>query len=241
MIDIIYHWHSFVEIDLWWKSILIDPYITDNKLCDISLNNICSKNIVAICISHWHSDHIWDTVEIVKKTWWKIISTFEVVQYFSKYHNINTAYSMHIWWSHTFPIDWSENLSEFKIKFVNAVHWWAIWPEFFPGKAAWIIIEVWWKKIYHAGDTALTYDMKLIASKKIDVAFLPIWDNFTMWIDDAIIATEFIKPKIVVPIHYNTFESIKADPMIFAQEIMLNNLANCKVLNPWQSIVFDNI
>jgi len=241
MIDIIYHWHSFIEIDLWWESILIDPYIIGNNLCDVSLEKICSQNIIAICITHGHSDHIWDTVEIVNKTWAKIISTFEVVQYFLKYHNISSSYSMHIWWEHNFPINWSKDFGEFKIKFVNAVHWWSIWPEFFSGKAAWIIVEIWWKKIYHAWDTALTYDMKLLESKNIDVAFLPIWGNFTMWIEDAITATEFIKPKIVVPIHYNTFDTIKVDPISFAQEIMLNNLSSCKVLIPGQSIVFDNI
>ncbi len=241
MIDIIYHGHSFVEIDLWGESILIDPYITDNKLCDISLQTICSKNIIAICITHGHSDHIWDTVEIVNKTWAKIISTFEVIQYFTKYHNILSSYSMHVGWEHNFPINWSNNFWEFKVKFVNAVHWWAIWPEFFPWKAAWIVLEIWWKKIYHAWDTALTYDMKLLENKNIDVAFLPIWWNFTMWIEDAVKATEFIKPKIVIPIHYNTFETIKANPTNFAQKIMLNNLANCKVLTPGQSIVFDNI
>lgn len=228
--DIIYHWHSFVEIEDNWNSILIDPFIIGNPLCDIKLEDIIKKNITHICITHGHSDHIWDTVEIFKKTWCKIISTFEVIKYFEKYYNITNNWSMHIWWKKTFE--------SFSIKYVNAVHGWSIGPEFFPGKAAWLIISINWKNIYHAWDTALTYDMKLLKDENIDLAFLPIWWNFTMEIDDAVKAVKFINPKIVVPIHYDTFDSIKANPMIFAQEIMLNNLSNCKVLNPWQSIVY---
>jgi len=228
--DIIYHWHSFVEIEDNWNSILIDPFITWNPLCDIKLEDITQKNITHICITHGHSDHIWDTVEIFKKTWCKIISTFEVIKYFEKYYNITNNWSMHIWWRKIF-----EN---FSIKYVNAVHGGSIGSEFFSGKAAWLIINTNWKNIYHAWDTALTYDMKLLKDEYIDLAFLPIWWNFTMEIDDAVKAVKFINPKIVVPIHYNTFDSIKANPMIFAQEIMLDNLSNCKVLNPWQSIVY---
>ena len=106
-----------------------------------------------------------------------------------------------------------------------------------PWKAAWVILEMDWKKIYHAGDTALHYDMKLLKDEKIDLAFLPIGDNFTMWIKDAIKAVEFIKPKMVVPMHYDTFDVIKADPMKFAQDIMLSNLSTCKVLAPGQAVV----
>jgi len=74
--------------------------------------------------------------------------------------------------------------------------------------------------------------MKLLEEENIDVAFLPIGDNFTMGIDDALKAVEFIKPKIVVPIHYNTFDAIKSDPIKFAQLVMLSNISTCKVLNP---------
>ena len=229
MIEVIFHWHSFVEIEYSEGSILIDPFVNWNPNCDLTIDEICKKNIVAVWITHWHSDHIWDTVNIVKKTWAKVISIFEIIQYFSKFHNIESSHAMHIWWEY--------NFGNFSVKFVNAIHWWSIWYEMLPGKAAWIIIKVNWTKIYHAWDTALTYDMKLLELDSIDLALLPIWGNFTMWVEDAVKAVEFIKPKIVVPIHYNTFELIKADPVEFAQKVTLSNLAICKVLSPGQKVV----
>lgn len=229
--EVIFHWHSFVEIDLGDKSILIDPYITWNSLCDISLKELSAKNIACILITHGHSDHIWDTVDIVNKTWAKVISTYEVIQYLVKKYNITSTHSMHIGWKHYFEY--------FTVKFVNAVHGWWIWEELYGWKASWVVVSVNWKKIYHAWDTALTYDMKLLESENIDLAFLPIGDNFTMWISDAIKAVEFIKPKMVVPMHYNTFELIKADPMKFASDVMLSNISTCKVLSSWQAIVYN--
>jgi len=229
--EVIFHWHSFIEIDLGNKSILIDPFITWNILCDIELKDVILKNISYIIITHWHTDHIWDTPEIVRKTWAKIISTYEVIQYLVKKYNIISTHSMNIGWSFDF--------NDFSVKFVNAVHGWGIQEELYWWKAAWVIVYINWKKIYHAWDTWLTYDMKLLEDEKIDLCFLPIWDNFTMWITDAVKAVEFIKPKIVVPIHYDTFDLIKTDPIKFAQKVMLNNYANVKVLVSWQAIVYN--
>ncbi len=229
--EVIFHSHSFVEINLGNESILIDPFITWNAWCDISLEEVASKNISAIIITHGHEDHIWDTVDIVHKTWAKVISTYEVIQYLVKKYDIISTHSMHIWWSFDFDL--------FSIKFVNAVHGGWIWEDISWWKAAWVIIKVNGKKIYHAWDTALTYDMKLLEKENIDLAFLPIWDNFTMWIEDALKAVEFIKPKKVVPIHYDTFDVIKAEPTKFASEVMLANISTCKVLSPWQAIVYN--
>jgi len=228
---VIFHSHAFVEIEYLDWSILIDPFINWNTFTDVDVESICSKNIKAIIVTHWHSDHIWDTVQIAKSTWAKVISTFEVIQYFIKYHWLNSVHSMHIWWEF--------NFEDFAVKFVNAVHWGSIWPEMLAGKAAWVVVEVDWKKVYHAWDTALHYDMKLLESLDIDVAFLPIWGNFTMWIQDALKAVEFVKPKLVVPMHYDTFEVIKANPEEFAQLVSMSNISTCKVLKPGEFIVLD--
>ena len=228
---VVFHWHAFVEIIKDDYSILIDPYITWNDLCDINLEDICSKNIKIIYITHGHMDHIWDTPEIVKKTWAKVVSTFEVIQYLIRNFDIGSFHSMHIGW--TYEFEWIKN------KFVNAVHGGWIWPDLLGWKAAWVIVELDWIKIYHAWDTALTYDMKLLEWEKIDVAFLPIWDNFTMWIEDAVKAVDFIKPRKVVPMHYNTFPTIQQNPEVFIEEIKIQDLSTPVLLNPGEFISFD--
>jgi len=226
--QIIYHHHSFIEIVKDDYSILIDPFISWNDLCDISLEKICEKNIKLILITHWHMDHIWDAPEIAKKTGSKIVSTFEVIQYLMWEYPTLDFHSMHIGGNYEFE--------QVKIKFVNAVHWNGVGPKLIWWKAAWIVVEINNKKIYHAGDTALTYDMKLLEDMKIDVAFLPIWDNFTMWIDDATKAVEFIKPKLTIPMHYNTFPTIKQNPEIFKEKIISQWISNCIVLKPGEMI-----
>ncbi len=92
------------------------------------------------------------------------------------------------------------------------------------GNPGGFVIEVNNKKVYHAGDTGLTYDMKLLEDEQIDVAFLPIGGNYTMDVDDAVKATEFIKAKTVVPMHYNTFELINANPVIFKNKVKVSDV-----------------
>ncbi len=228
---IIFHWHAFVEIESEKWSILIDPFITNNPQCDIKLEDILSKNIIWIINTHWHWDHIWDSPIISQKSWAKIIATYELSQWYIKEKWIENIHSMHIWWEF--------NFGNYSVKFVPAVHWGGIadignWYTTF---AAWVIVRINWKNIYHAGDTWLTYDMKLLWDyDKIDLAFLPIWWNFTMWINDAVIATKFIKPKIVVPMHYDTWDIIKADPIEFSRLVMLENISTPKILKPGQYI-----
>ena len=234
MLEVYFHGHSFVEIETEKGSILIDPMLESNPLCNITLDELYSKNILAIINTHGHADHIWNTVDIANKTNCKVISTFEIIQYFAKDRGLANLEAMHIWWE--------VNFWDFSIKFTQAIHWWWIYTEngFLPWKAAGVIVRTQGKNIYHAGDTALTYDMKLLWEyENIDLAFLPIGDRFTMGTKDAVIATEFIKPQIVTPIHYDTWDPIKTDTEEFAREIMKKNLAIPKVLKSGQSIVFN--
>lgn len=233
MLEVIYHWHSFVEIANHNWSIFIDPFITGNPVCDITLESINKDKIKAIILTHGHQDHIGDTFSLLtQKKDLPIFATYEIGNFLQSAYNAENVFHMHVGWERAFQ--------DFEVKFVSAVHWGGIWESnAVTGLATWVIVRIDGKSIYHAWDTALNYDMKLLSEyDKIDLAFLPIGWNFTMGIDDAVIATSFVKPKTVVPIHYNTWWVIAQDPIDFARKVMSEWFATPKVLNPWQKIVY---
>lgn len=234
MLQAIFHWHSFVEI--YDKknnhSILIDPYISENPKCDLKLEKVLEwEKTFDIVLTHGHQDHFWDTLELAKKAK-NIITTFELVNYL-KSKKVENVYGMWVWGFHQFENYW--------IKFFQAIHGWEIadWKSNFHCTPAWVIIFLDWKKIYHAWDTALMLDMKLLSDEKLDLVFLPIWDNYTMWPADAQKAIEFIKPKIIVPIHYDTFPNIKVDSLEFARQVMLSQNSIPKLLSPGQAVILE--
>lgn len=192
---------------------LIDPFISGNSLCKTCVDDLI--NITHIFVTHGHGDHIGDTVDIAKRNQSLIISNAEIAAYLGKF-KLRT-HAMHIGGRTKFDFG--------TVKMTNAVHGSGISDNgdmICGGNPGGFVIEVNDKKIYHAGDTGLTYDMKLLEDEKIDVAFLPIGGNYTMDIDDAVKATDFIKAKIAVPMHYNTFGVINADPEIFKNKSASN-------------------
>lgn len=216
--------HSVVLIEEGKFKGIIDPYISGNPNCPISLNDL--SNITHIFVTHGHSDHLGDTVELAKKNDSLIISNAEIVSYLKQF-NIKT-HSMHIGGRTKFDFG--------IVKMASALHGSGISHAdtmIYGGNPCGFIIEINGKKIYHAGDTGLTIDMKLLEDEKIDVAFIPIGGNYTMDIDDAVKAADFIKAKKIVPIHYNTFGLIKANPEEFKQKV---NSAEVVILNLNESI-----
>jgi len=192
---------------------LVDPFITGNSLSKISVDDLV--NITHIFVTHGHGDHIGDTINIAKRNKALIITNHEISAYLSKF-KLRT-HAMHIGGRTKFDFG--------TVKMTNALHGSGISENgnmIYGGNPGGFIIEVNGKKIYHAGDTGLTYDMKLLEDEKIDVAFLPIGGNYTIDIEDTIKAVDFIKPKTVVPMHYNTFGIIKADPEIFKSKASSN-------------------
>jgi L-ascorbate metabolism protein UlaG (beta-lactamase superfamily) len=204
---IIYHGHSFVQLENNKYSILIDPFITGNPTAITNVDNLKCDYII---LTHGHGDHISDAITIAQKNKSTIISSFEIANYAGKY-NVN-AHPMGIGGGSNFPFG--------RVKLTIAHHSSSFPDGSYAGNPTGALIMLDGKTIYHAGDTGLFYDMKLIGEmQKIDIAFLPIGDNFTMGIDDAVKAAEFINASVTVPIHYNTFDIIKANPEDYKKKV----------------------
>lgn len=202
--------HSAILIEEGKFRGIIDPFISGNKLSMIKTNDL--EHITHIFVTHGHGDHLGDAVEIAKRNNSLIIANHEICAYLNKF-NVKT-HSMHIGGRTSFDFG--------TVKMTNALHGSGISEGnemIYGGNPCGFIIEINGKKIYHAGDTGLTYDMKLLEMENVDVAFLPIGGNYTMDLYDAAIAADFIKPKKVVPIHYNTFDLIKSDPNEFKKKV----------------------
>lgn len=223
--DISYHGHSVVKIQTNDSVILIDPFITGNPLSDLVVEN---EKPDVILLTHGHNDHVGDTVELAKKSHALVVAPYELADFMSwkglKVHH------MHIGGSYEFDFG--------KVKFTPAFHGSSYVTAkkeiVYTGMPGGILFTAEGQTIYHAGDTALFGDMKLIGERHpIDVAFLPIGDNFTMGPEDAAYAVSLLKPKIVVPIHYNTFPPIEVDPQQFANLVVD---AETQILKPGEYV-----
>ncbi|PLS14829.1 metal-dependent hydrolase [Bacillus sp. M6-12] len=202
-----FHGHAVVKVETGGKTILIDPFITGNGLTDLKVEDVKADVII---LTHGHNDHVGDTVEIAKKNNSLVIATAELATYLS-WQGLNT-HGMHIGGSFEFDFG--------KVKLTPAFHGSGFTTQdneiIYCGMPAGLLLMAEGKTIYHAGDTAVYSDMKLIGERNsIDLAFLPIGDNFTMGPEDAALAAEFLRAAKVVPIHYNTFPPIKQDPIKF--------------------------
>ncbi len=222
---ITYHGHSIVKIETNGKTILIDPFITGNPLTDLSVE---TESPDYILLTHGHNDHVGDTVELAKKKDALVVAMVELADYLS-WQGVKT-HGMNIGGSFEFPFG--------KVKFTQAFHSTGLVTGeqniIYLGMPAGLLLEIEGKTIYHAGDTALFSDMKLLGERhSIDIAFLPIGDNFTMGPEDVAYAAMLLNAKTVVPIHYNTFPVIKQDPHKF---VTLLEQGNGKVLEVGEAI-----
>lgn len=205
---------------------LIDPYLTGNPVYKKDQKH--TKDITHIFITHGHGDHVGDSIAIAKENNALIIANAELCSLFWKKDATLRLHPMHIGGAYEFDFG--------RVKMTPAVHGSSYQDEdgiHEGGNPGGFLITRNNKTIYHAGDTGLIYDMKLLEQDHIDLAFLPIGGNYTMDITDAVRAVDFIKPKITVPIHYNTFPMIKADPLIFKGRL---HEYPVEIIEPGQSI-----
>lgn len=197
---ITYLGHASLQIEIGNTTLLVDPFITGNpKAAHIDVDAL---NADYILLTHAHQDHILDVDSIAKRTGATIISNYEIVTHYQSKgfegHPMN--HGGH--WQFDFG----------RVKYVNAIHTSSFPDGSYGGQPGGFVIEGEHKNIYIAGDTALTLDMKLIPmSTKLDLAILPIGDNFTMGVDDAIIAADFVECDKILGYHYDTFGYIEID------------------------------
>lgn len=196
-----YYGHSCFLVETEHNKLLFDPFISPNDLA----SNIDPNEVEAdfILVSHGHEDHVADAVSIAKRTQAQVISNFEIINWFAA-QGVDNGHPMNHGGSASFDFG--------KVKYVNAVHSSVLPDGTYGGNPGGFIVYAEGKQFYFAGDTALTLDMQLIPRfAQLDLAILPIGDNFTMGPEDGVIAADFIQCDRIMGVHYDTFPYIKID------------------------------
>ena len=207
--------HSAVKLQ-GSKTLYIDPFLTGNPVASTTPEQITEADLVIV--THYHADHLGDAFAICKKTGATLVGIHEVAVD-AEAEGI-TAEGMNI--------GGTIEVKGVKVHMVTALH------SAEKGNSAGVVVEMDGQKIYHAGDTGLSYDLKLIGEFfQPDLSFLPIGDRYTMGIPSATKAVEFIQTKKVIPVHYGTFPIVSADPEEFKDRV--GDLAEVIILKPGES------
>lgn len=212
--------HSAFTLVVDGREVAIDPFLTGNPLAATSADQL---NPEVILLSHGHGDHVGDTIDIAKRTGATVVCNNEIGNWLmgkglENVHQLNPG-------------------GTFRGEFLDAkwtiAHHSSSMPDgSYGGQPNGIIITAGGLKLYFAGDTALFMDMQLIGDVGLDVAFLPIGDKFTMGIEDSMKAIQFLRPRMVIPMHYNTFPGMMQDAGEWANRVNSETSATPIVLDP---------
>lgn len=201
--------HGSFELDIDDTKILLDPYLTDNPAASASADSF--EKVDYILVSHGHGDHIGDTIDIAKRTGAMVIANAEISGWL-RGQGLDNVHAQHIGGGYQHHFGY--------VKLTIAHHGSGLPDGSYGGNpAGFLITTITGETVYFACDTGLFYEMKLIGKAGIDLAFLPIGDNFTMGPDDAFRAVKFLKPTKVVPVHFNTWPLIAQDGKAWVKRI----------------------
>jgi L-ascorbate metabolism protein UlaG (beta-lactamase superfamily) len=222
-IKLTWYGHAAMSIDVNGTKLLIDPFFSGNPVAAMTADRAPADYIL---ISHGHGDHVGDAVAIAKRTGAQVISNFEIINWFAS-QGVENGHPQHIGGGHTYPFGY--------LKLTLALHGSALPDGSNGGNPAGFLLTADGKKVYVSGDTGLFGDMRLIGEEGIDLATLPIGDNYTMGVDDALRAVKLLTPKNVIPVHYDTWELIGQDVQAWAKRVTAETMAKVHVLKPGES------
>lgn len=220
--------HSCLLLESDGQNVLIDPFLTGNPTAATTPDKVPADFIL---VSHGHGDHVGDTVAIAQRTGATVICNYEISEWFQHKMGLKKVHGQQHGGGHGFPFG--------RVKLTLAFHGSAL-PDGSNGgnPCGFLITFKDGKRIYDAADTGLFGDMRLIGEEGIDLAILPIGDNYTMGPDDALRAVKLIQPRKVLPIHYNTFPLIEQDAAAWAARVRKETSTEPVVLKPgeWMDI-----
>jgi len=212
--------HSAYSLEIDGHNVLIDPFVSGNPVAKAAAKDLAAD---VILLTHAHGDHVGDSVEIAKRTGALVVCNFEMGDWYMA-HGVENVFQGNP--GGTFRNDWMS------AKWTLAFHSSSFPDGTYGGQPNGFVIRGGGAAIYHAGDTCLFGDMKLIGDEGLDLALLPIGDCFTMGVDDSIKAIKLLEPKAVSPMHYNTFPLIEQDVSAWAARVESETGAKAIVAEP---------